>query len=131
MQRTAGAKRRTPAGSVLDTLASFPGRNASARNGIRVKRAAKATAALGIIAINTSEVQSRLFSTDFEEDIEFYRHAKGKAGDADDHPNRCFLDSKDISIEVRDGIRDPRMIDEVPEGRNEDPETDDTRDSIE
>src|SRR6476660_6228816 len=129
MQRTAGAKRRTPVGRVLVTLASFPGRNASARNGIRVTRAAKETAALGIIAFNTSEVQSRPFSTDFEEDIEFYRHAKGKAGDADDHPNRCFLDSKDISIEVRDGIRDPGVVDEVPEGRNEDSKANDARDS--
>jgi hypothetical protein len=25
--------------------------------------------------------------SDFEDDVEFYRHPKGKAGDADDQPN--------------------------------------------
>jgi hypothetical protein len=43
-----------------------------------VRRAANATAALGISALNTSELQSRSIFTDFEEDIEFYRHVKGR-----------------------------------------------------
>ena len=30
---------------------------------------------------------------DFEDDIEFDRHSERKAGNADDHPNRCLLDA--------------------------------------
>ena len=35
-----------------------------------------------------------LLLCDFESDIEFYRRPKGKTGNADYHPNRCFLNAK-------------------------------------
>jgi hypothetical protein len=38
--------------------------------------------------------------SDFEDDIEFYRHPERKAGDPDDQPNGCFLDAKDVSEKV-------------------------------
>ena len=38
-----------------------------------------------------------LLLCDFKSDIEFYRRPKGKAGNADYHPNRCFLNAKNIS----------------------------------
>jgi hypothetical protein len=37
-----------------------------------------------------------LLLCDFESDIEFYRGPKGKAGNADYQPNRCFFNAKDI-----------------------------------
>ena len=53
---------------------------------------------------------------DFEEDLECYRHPERKAGDADYHSNRCFLDAKDISKQVRGSVRDLGLIEEIPGG---------------
>lgn len=68
---------------------------------------------------------------DFEEDIEFYRHAKRKAGDADDYANGRFLDAEDISIEIRHSIGDPGLVNEVPRGCYEDSEADNASHSTE
>src|SRR5271170_8243357 len=68
---------------------------------------------------------------DFEDDIEFDRHPERKTGDADYHPNRCLLDAEDISKQVRDSVRDPGLVEEVPEGRYEYSEADDASHSIE
>src|SRR5216684_5762333 len=57
-----------------------------------------------------------LLLCDFESDIEFYRHPKGKAGYDDYQPNRCFLNAKDISKQVRDSVRDPGLVEEIPRG---------------
>jgi hypothetical protein len=68
---------------------------------------------------------------DLKDDLEFDGHAEGKAGDADDQPNRCFLDAKDIAKEVGDSIRNPGLVEEVSGSGDEDPEPNDARDSIE
>jgi hypothetical protein len=70
-------------------------------------------------------------SCDFKYNVEFYRHAIGKAGDADDQPNRCFFNAKDIAKQVRDSIRDPGLIEEISVGCDEDSEPDDTSHSVE
>ena|ERR1700722_7300414 len=62
---------------------------------------------------------------DFEDDLEFYRHPKGQAGNADYQPNRCFLDAKYIPKQVRDCIRDPWLVVEVPVRRYEHSQPDD------
>ena len=72
-----------------------------------------------------------LLLCDFEDDFEFYRHPEGKAGNADHQPNRCFLDAKDIAKQVRDSVRDPGLVEEVPGGCHEHSEPDDARHSIE
>jgi hypothetical protein len=68
---------------------------------------------------------------DFEDCIEFYRHPQRKAGNADDQPNRRFLYPKDIAKEVRHGIGDFGLVEEVPGGSQEDSEADDASYSIE
>ena len=68
---------------------------------------------------------------DFEDDIEFYRHPERKAGNADYHPNRCFLDAKNISKQVRDSVRNPGLVEEITRGCYEHSELDDTSHSIE
>ncbi len=73
----------------------------------------------------------RLLLCDFEDDFEFYRHPERKAGNANHQPNRRFLGAKDISKEVRDSVRDLGLIEEVPVGRNEYSQPDDTSHSIE
>jgi hypothetical protein len=42
----------------------------------------------------------RLLLCDFEDDVEFDWYPEWEAGNADDQPNRCFLDAKDISKQV-------------------------------
>ena len=68
---------------------------------------------------------------DFKDDMEFYRHPEWKAGNADHQPSGCFLDTKDISKQVRDGVRDPGLVEEVPRGCYEYSEPDDSSHSIE
>jgi hypothetical protein len=68
---------------------------------------------------------------DFEDDFEFYRHPIGKTGNADYQPNRCFLDAKNISKQIRDSVRDLGLIEEIPGGRHEHSEPDDASHSIE
>ena len=68
---------------------------------------------------------------DFEDDLEFYWHPQGKAGNADYQPNRRFLDPKDISKEIRDCIRDPWLVVKVPVGRYEYSQPDDASHFIE
>jgi hypothetical protein len=72
-----------------------------------------------------------LLLRDFEDDFEFYRHPQGKAGNADYQPNQCFLDAKDISKQVRDSVRDPGLVKEVPGSCYEHSEPDDASHSIE
>src|SRR5262249_34434377 len=72
-----------------------------------------------------------LLLCDFESDIEFYRHPKGKAGNADYQPNRCFLNAKDISKQVRNSVRDPGLVEEIPRGCHEYSDPDDASHSIE
>jgi len=55
----------------------------------------------------------------------------GRAGNADYHPNRCFLDANDISKQARDSVRDLGLIEEIPEGCYENSELDDTSHSVE
>src|ERR1700733_9175922 len=66
-----------------------------------------------------------LLLRDFEDDVEFYWHPERKAGNADHQPNRCFFDAKDISKQVRDCIRDPRLVVEVPVRRYKHSQPDD------
>ena len=68
---------------------------------------------------------------DLEDDFEFYRHPEGKAGNADYQPNRCFLDPKNISKQVRDGVGDLGLVEEVPGGCYEHSKPDDSSHSIE
>src|SRR5262249_32022888 len=56
---------------------------------------------------------------------------EGKTGDADYQPNRRFLDAKNISKQVRDGVRDPGLVEEVPGGCYEHSEPNDASHSIE
>ena len=56
---------------------------------------------------------------------------KGQAGNADYRPNRCFLDAKDISKQVRDRVRDLGLIEEIAVGCYEHSEPDDTSHSVE
>ena len=48
----------------------------------------------------------RLLLCHLEDDIESDRDPERKARNADNQPNRCFLDDKDISQQIRDGVRD-------------------------
>jgi len=48
----------------------------------------------------------RLLLCHLEDDIESDRDPERKARNADYQPNRCFLDDKDISQQIRDGVRD-------------------------
>src|SRR5262245_49088485 len=75
-------------------------------------------------------IANLLLLCDFESDIEFYRHPKGKAGNADYQPNRCFLNAKDISKQVRDSVRDPGLVEEIPRGCHEYSDPDDASHSI-
>jgi len=68
---------------------------------------------------------------DFEDDIEFDRHSERKAGNSDDRSNRCSFDPKDISKEIRDGIRDPGLLEEVAVCRDEHSQPHHARHSIE
>ena len=70
-------------------------------------------------------------SCDFKYDVEFHRHAIGKAGNADNQPNRCFFDAENIAKQVRDSIRDPGLIEEISVGGYEDAEPDDSSHSVE
>ncbi len=51
-------------------------------------------------------VWRRLRLLHFEDDIESDRHSERKARNADYQANRCFLDAKDISKQIRDGACD-------------------------
>ena len=42
----------------------------------------------------------RLLLRDFENDLEFNRHAKGKAGNSDYEPDRYFLDAENTLKQV-------------------------------
>src|SRR5712671_2524903 len=55
----------------------------------------------------------------------------GRAGNADYHPNRCFLDANDILKQARDSVRDLGPIEEIPEGCYENSALDDTSHSVE
>jgi len=68
---------------------------------------------------------------DFEDDLEFDWHPEGKAGDANYHPHRCFLNAKDISKEVRDGVCNFGLVEEVSGSGYEYSEADDASHSIE
>src|SRR5271170_3700586 len=68
---------------------------------------------------------------DFEDDFEFYRHPKRKTRDADDRPNGSFLNTEDISEQVRGCVCDPGLIEEVSGGRYEYSEADDASHTIE
>jgi len=46
-------------------------------------------------------------------------------------PNRCFLDAKDISKQIRDGVRDPGLVEEVHGGCHEHSEAKDASHPIE
>ena len=48
----------------------------------------------------------RLLLCHLEDDIESDPDPERKARNADYRPNRCFLDAKDISKQIRDGVRD-------------------------
>src|SRR5262249_38760974 len=58
----------------------------------------------------------RLLLCDLEDDIESDRHPEAKAGNSDYQPNRRFLDAKDISKQVRDGVSHSGLVKEVPGG---------------
>lgn len=72
-----------------------------------------------------------LLLCDFEDDIEFDRHAEGKAGSADYQSNRCLLDPKDIAKEVRDSVRDSGVVEEVSGSCDENSEAHDASDPVE
>ena len=73
----------------------------------------------------------RLLLCDFQDDLEFYRHPKGKTRNANYQPNRYFLDAEDITKQIRNSIRDPWLVEEVPGRCYEHSEPDDASDSIE
>src|SRR5580698_9116143 len=53
---------------------------------------------------------------DLEDDLKLNRHPERKARNSDNEPNRCFLDTEDISEQVRDCVCDPGLIEEVTGG---------------
>ena len=55
----------------------------------------------------------------------------GVGCNADYHANRCFLDAKDISKQVRDSVRYLRLIEEIPGGCYKHSEPDDASHSVE
>ena len=68
---------------------------------------------------------------DFEDDVEFYRHAEREAGDTDDDANRCFLDAEDVAKQIGGGVGDLGLVEEVASGCDVDSEPDDTGDFVE
>src|ERR1700679_1443228 len=54
-----------------------------------------------------------------EDDFKLDRHPQGKAGNADDQSSRCLLDAKNITKQIRYGVRDPGLVEEVPRGCHE------------
>ena len=77
-----------------------------------------------------SDLDGLLALCDFEDDLEFYWHPEGKAGNANYQPDRYPLDSKDISKQVGDGLRDFGLVEEVSVGCHEYSEPDNASHSI-
>jgi hypothetical protein len=73
----------------------------------------------------------RLLRIDFEDHIEFDWNPERKARNADDRPDRSFLDAKDIPKQIRGSVRDPGMVVKIPKGRKEHSKTHDASHSIE
>jgi hypothetical protein len=67
----------------------------------------------------------------FEDDIKFYRHPERKAGNADYHPHRCFLDAKDIPNRSETASATLGWSKKSPEVADEHSEPDDATHSIE
>ena len=65
-----------------------------------------------------------------KDDIEFDRHPQGKAGNSDHESSRCLLDAKDITKQIRHGVRDSWLVEEVSGGCDEHAKPDDACDLV-
>ena len=89
-----------------------------------------------MVLSNTSDLVGRilpfrLLLCDFEDDVEFDRHPERKTGNADNQPDRYFVRAEDIAKQIRDSVRDLRLVEEVSRSCYEYAEPDDASHSIE
>ena len=77
------------------------------------------------------DTELRSLNRYFENDLEFNGHTKRKAGNTDHQPNPGFLGAEDVAEQIGHSVGDPGLVEKVPGGRHENPESHYARDSIE